>query len=357
MFHMTRGNLVKARTLGEKLLALTSEEQDSARLLEAHRAIGAALLNIGEFVPAREHLERASALYDVHQHRALLFQYGQDLGVSSLIQLARALWYLGYPEQARRRMQEALQLAHELAHPFTLALALIFANWLYQFRREEMVIQELVAALLALSTEHHFPIGIAFGKLFRGWSLAELGQREDGFAEARSGLAAMQAGNIRLGQPYAFTILAEMCGQRGAIEDGFNALNEALTMMSQSGEHSYEAEVYRITGELTRQKSEVRGPGSEVSTTKQPTPSTEAEVSRKAEENFLKAIDIAQHQHAKSFELRATVSLARLWQQQGKISEAHHMLSTLYNWFTEGFDTKDLQEAKSLLGELAEGHV
>jgi class 3 adenylate cyclase/predicted ATPase len=360
MSHMTRGNLPTARVLGEKLLTLTQNEHDSALLLEAHRALGAALVNIGEFLPAREHLEKAFALYDRHQHSPLLFRYGQDLGVSCLIQIARALWYLGYPEQARRRIEEALRLAHELAHPFTLALTLIFANWLYQFRREQHVVQEQVEALLTLSAEQQFPIGIAFGALFRGWALAEYGQIEAGFAQTRQGLAAMQAGNMRLGQPYGFALLAEMCAERGQPEEGFLALDEALTTMERNGERSYEAELHRIKGELTLQSKASLGQVSSKSQAslgqvqdKFQTSQSPSEVETEAEACFLKAIEVAQKQQAKSFELRATMSLARLWQHQGKSAEAYELLAPVYNWFTEGFDTKDLQEAQALIAELS----
>jgi predicted ATPase/class 3 adenylate cyclase len=340
MFHMVRGELQATRELGEQLLGLARDEQDPALLLEAHRALGAALLNIGEFVLARDHLEQALALYDFQKHRSLVFRYGQDLGVSCQIQVARALWYLGYPEQALKKIRESFTLAHELAHPFTLALAQTFAAWVYQFRREAQAVQDIAEANITLSSEQGFPLFSAFGTFFRGWALAEQGQVEEGIAQARQGVTALRTGGAELGQSHRLALLAEMYGRVGRVEEGLAALAESLSLVNKNGEHSHESELYRIKGELTLEQSSVKSLGSSVQ--------------KEAEGCFLKAIDVARRQSAKSWELRAVMSLSRLWQQQGKKEEAQQTLAEVYGWFTEGFDTADLQEAKTLLEELSQ---
>jgi len=349
MFYMVRGELQTARLLGEQLLDLASHEQDPALFLEAHRALGAALLNIGEFVPARDHLEQAFALYDFQRHRALVFRYGQDLGVSCQIQLARALWYLGYPDQALKKIHESLTLARELAHPFTLALALNFAAWVHHLRREVQAVRDAAEATMTLSMEQGFPLFSAFGAFFQGWALAEQGQVKAGIAQARQGVMTLRTGEAGVGQSYHLALLAEMSGRVGRTEEGLATLAEALSLVDKNGEHSYEAEIYRLKGQLLL-NAEHRMPNAELVHYS----SLSVRRSVEAEECFQKAIDIARRQQAKSLELRAVMSLGRLWQQQGKRDEARQMLAEIYGWFTEGFDTADLQEAKALLEELSD---
>jgi predicted ATPase len=186
----------------------------------------------------------------------------------------------------------------------------------------------------------------------RGWALAEQGQAEEGIAQMRQGLVAWQATGAEVFRSYYFALLAEVYGKKGQSAEGLALLPEAFAAMHQTGELLFEAELYRLKGDLTLQKEfQVSSSKFQVPPSPQPlTPSTQTE----AEACLLKAIDIARQQQAKSLELRATVSLARLWQQQGKKSEAHQMLSDIYHWFTEGFDTKDLQEAKALLESLGD---
>jgi predicted ATPase len=305
---------------------------------------------LGEFAPARAYLEQGITLYDPQQHRSLAFLYGLDPGVCCLSIGAFVPWYLGYPEQALKRSREALTLAQELSHPFSLGLALVMAGFLHQLRREGQAAQERAEAAMTLSTEQGFAEWLGGGSVLRGWALAEQGQREEGIAQMRQGLAAYQAIGIEVIRAANLCLLAEAYGKAGQAEEGLTVLAEALAVVDKTGERMYEAELYRLKGQLTLQqfqvssfkfqvqespKSEVRSPESE------------------AEECFLKAIEIARKQQAKSLELRAVMSLSRLWQQQGKKEEARQMLAEIYGWFTEGFDTKDLQEAKALLEALA----
>jgi predicted ATPase len=258
--------------------------------------------------------------------------------VECLYFTAQTLWCLGYPDQALQRSQEALTLAQELSHPYSLAFALNYAAMLHQFRREGQATQERAEAEIALSTEQGFPLYLVEGTLKRGWALAAQGQAEEGIAQMRQGLTAYQATGAGLWRPHDLALLAEAYGKMRQAEEGLSVVAEAVTTMNKTGECEYEAEVYRLKGELTLQ-AKVQGP--------------ESKVEDEAEECFHKAIAITRQQSAKSLELRAVMSLSRLWHQQGKKEEARQRLAEIYSWFTEGFDTKDLQEAKALLAELS----
>jgi class 3 adenylate cyclase/predicted ATPase len=338
LISIVRAEAWTGRELGEQLLSLAQRTQDPALLLEAHHSLGTALYFLGEFAPAREHLEQGIILYDPQQHRSLASLYGYDPGVACLSGISRALWTLGYPDQSLKKSHEALILAQELSYPQSLASALFAAGLLRHFRREGQAAQEQAEALIALSREHGFAFHLATGSILRGWALAEQGQEEGGIAQMRQGLAAERATGAELGRPHWLALLAEAYGKVGQAEEGLTALAEALAAVNKTGGRFHEAELYRIKGELTLAQSSVQRLASSVQ--------------KEAEECFLKAIEIARRQQAKSWELRAVMSLARLWQQQGKKEEARQMLAEIYNWFTEGFDTADLQDAKALLEEL-----
>ena len=339
-----------ARELAEQLLSIAQREQDPAFLLVAHRALGESLLFTGELTLARTHLEQGITFYNRHQHGTLGFLMSEiDPGVICRYFVAHTLWHLGYPEQALKRNREAIRLAQELSHSGSVAAALFFAAELHQFRRERQLTQERAEAAITLSSEQGFAPWLAGSTIYRGWVLTEQGQVEEGIVQICQGMADWRATGAEIRRPYFLALLAEAYGNVGQVEEGFTTLAEALATVNRTGEYMSEAELYRLKGELALQKeSGVRGPESEVANFQQPTPRTQAE----AEECFLKAIEISRKQQAKSLELRAATSLTRLWQHQGKRDEAHKMLSEVYNWFTEGFDTKDLQEAKTLLEEL-----
>jgi predicted ATPase len=347
-FYVVRAEFQTSTELAEQLLRLAQSVQDPALLLQAHWALGVTLLQLGKFVSAREHCEQGIALYDPQQHRSQAFLYGFDPGVGCLRYAAWELWLLGYPDQALQRSHEALTLAQELSHPLSLAFALHFAVVLHQLRQERQAAQARAEAVIILSTEQGFALSLALGTIMRGWSLVEQGQGEEGIAQMRQGIAAFQATGAKTWWPYFLALLAEVHGKIGQTEEGLTFLAEALAQVEKTGERFYEAELYRLKGELLRMgEREKGGKGEEISHS--PTPPF---APSSPEACFLKAIEIARRQQAKSLELRATVSLARLWQQQGKKEEARQMLAEIYNWFTEGFDTKDLQEAKALLEEL-----
>jgi len=335
----TRAECQAARELGEQLFSLAQRTQDPALLVEAHYALGTALFYLGEVAPALAHFEQGIALYDPPKHRSYTFLcVGIDPKAICLSWASVALWFLGYPDQALKRSSEALTLARELSHPYSLAWALDVAAWVHQLRREGHLTQEQVEAELALCHEHGFTFYLVSGTIRRGWTLVEQGQGEEGIAQMRQGMASWRAIGAETERPGFLTLLATAYGEMGQPEEGLTVLAEALAALSSSGERRWEAELYRLKGMLTLQKFKVQG--------------SKFNGEEEAETCFHKAIEIARKQQAKSLELRASTSLARLWQQQGKQKEAHAMLAEIYGWFTEGFDTKDLQEAKALLVEL-----
>ncbi len=296
--------------------------------------------------------------------------------MTCLSDAAWAFWLLGYPDQAGKRGQEALTLSETSAHPFTRVFALFFAALLHQCCREGPAAKEQAEEVLACANEQGFTQFAAMGQILRGWALADQGrgQEQEGITHLGQGLAAFRATGARIFMPSYLSLLAEAYGRAGQTEDGLSILAEALDIVDRTGEHFYEAELYRLKGELTLQSS-VQSLASRVQTNQkakgkrpkklsvvssplsvpntQPlTPSTQAQA--EAEACFHKAIEIARRQSAKSLELRAVMSLSRLWQSQGKKEAAHKMLAEIYGWFTEGFDTADLQEAKALLEELSQ---
>jgi predicted ATPase len=332
-FYMLRSELQTAHELGEQLFSMAQRVQDPALLLEAHRVLGTTMFWLGEIDLARTHSEQGVALYDPYQHRSHAFVYGQDPGVACRCFVAMAIWMLGYPDEARKMTHEALTLAQEYTHPFSLAFALNMTAIVHQFRREVQAVQERSEALMTLSAEQAFPFWLAFGTILRGWALTMQGEGTEGIAQMRQGLVAYQATGAELERPYFLSLLAEADIKIGRAEEALTVLDEALTLVHSTEMQCWEAELHRQKGELLLMQQE--------------------QMVVEAEECFRKALDIARRQQAKSLELRVAMSLSRLWQQQGKKEDAHQLLAEVYGWFTEGFDTEDLKEAEILLEELA----
>jgi predicted ATPase len=238
---------------------------------------------------------------------------------------------LGYPDEALTRSQEALTLAQQQAHPFSLAFACTWAAFLHQLRRDGPAAQVRAEAAIALATEQEFPFWRAIGAILQGWAHAAQGQTEESIPQMYQGIAAIRAMGEELGRAYFLGLLAEVLAHMRQAEEGLTILDEALAAVERTGARAQEAELYRLKGVLLLLSAD-----------------HEAE----AEACFRQALVIARHQQAKSLELRAAMSLARLWQGQGKHAEARQLLAPIYNWFTEGFDTADLREAKGLLEAL-----
>jgi len=333
-FYLVRAEHQTAQELAEHLLTLAQRHQTPAFLLEAHAALGLSSFLQGALAAAHAHLEQACALYDPQQHRAHAFLYGLDPGIVSRCYAAFVLWALGYPEQARQRLEEGLRLAQELPHRFSQAAALVYAAFQHQLRREVSTAQARAEAAIGLATEQGFPHWLAWGTLFRGWASAAQGHAEEGMAQLQQGLAAWRATGAKLQLPYQLTLLAEAYGVASQPAAGLRLLDEAHTVIASTQERFYEAEVHRVQGALVLAQAA-------------------ADQHAQAEPCFQHALAVARRQQAKSWELRTAMSLARLWQQQGKQAAAYALLAPIYGWFTEGSDTADLQEAKALLEALA----
>jgi len=332
-YYNNRAEHQTAHALGEQLLALAQQVQDSSMLVAAHRALGTTLMWLGAVASAHTHFAQSIALYDPQQHRSSAFRYGEDAGVICHIFAARALWLLGYPDQGLTRSHEAVTLAQQRAHPFSLGFAWSTAALFHQFRREVRATQERAEAAIRLAKEQGFPHWMAIGSILHGWALAYQGQAQVGIEQMHQGMIAYRATGAEINRSYWLALLAEAHGSLGQPEEGLTALTEALALVDTTGERVWEPELYRLKGALLLQQSSSNQP--------------------EAESCFHQAIGVARNQQAKSLELRAATSLARLWQQQGKHQEAHDLLAPVYYWFTEGFDTADLQEAKALLDALA----
>jgi predicted ATPase len=328
-----RAGLGMVEALGPLNTRLAHQAHDPALAVLAHLALGVTSFWLGALPAARIHLTEGIACYTPDQRRTPAFRMGHDPGVACRSYAALTLWLLGYPAQALARLHEALALAHELAHPYSLAHARVHAATVSQFRRDVPAVYEHAEACVALATAQGLTLWAAQGTIMRGWALALLGQGAAGLAQLRQGIAAYRATGAAWFVPYLCTALADVCDHLGYVEDGLQALAEAHTLVEQQEERWWEAEVARLRGVLL-----LRQPG---------TPPAEAEAC------FQRALDVARRQEAKSLELRAAMSLARLWQQQGKYTEAYALLAPIYGWFTEGFDTADLQEARALLEGLS----
>jgi predicted ATPase len=290
------------------------------------------LFFLGDYAAAWTHLAQGIALTDAATQQALALHIGEAPGVRCLVYAALTLWCLGYPAQALRRSQEALALAQALTHPHSLAHAQHFAAFLHHHRREAPASLARAEALLTLATAQGFPHYVGFGTCWRGGALAMQGQGEVALAQMRQGMAAVLTTGQGLARPLCLVLLAEAAGHAGQVTEGLRLLAETLRALEASGRGDLLAEAYRLQGACLL---------------RQAVPDT-----AQAEACFQQALTITRHQQAKSWELRAATSLAWLWQQQGKRAEARDLLGPIYGWFTEGFDTADLQEAKALLEEL-----
>ena len=326
----------------EQCLHLAQDQADLTNLLLAHRMMGVTLLYLGEYKSAREHFEQGIALYDPELHRPLAFRYGNDPGVACLAFGAWSLWYLGYPDQALKKAREALTLAQELTHPYVLSFALSVAAEIHRLRRERRATQEQTKARLALATEHEIRHHMTTGMVFWGSILVEQGEIEVGISQMQQGLATLRGMQAEHLLPFFLARLAEAYRQIGRPRDGLKALDEAVALVEKTETRIFEAESYRLQGELLlKAEAGINRPRRRQNDERSP------------EACFLKAIEVARWQQAKSLELRAALSLSRLWQTQGKQAEARQLLAEIYGWFTEGFDTLDLIEAKALLESLS----
>jgi predicted ATPase len=329
--HLLRAQLRQARELGEECLTLAQRHDDPGVRMAAHRMLGSTLHFLGEFPQARVHLEQANALRERYHRRfdaSLYLISGSRVYCRSIF--ARVLWALGYPEQALSASDEALRLAEETSHSHTLAQALSLAAAFHLDRRDVERTEFLAREATAVATEHDFAYWRATGCLWWGWVLVQRRDVENGLAQIQRSLAQFRARGDVQTIPHALTVVAGVYGQLGQPLKGLEALDEALGVLERTKERRREAEIHRLRGELL-----LSLPGE-----------------RDAEACFERALAVADEQSARMWELRAATSLARFWAGQGKRAQARDLLAPVYGWFTEGFDTADLKDAKALLDEL-----
>jgi predicted ATPase/class 3 adenylate cyclase len=320
---LTRGEFAVARELASELLTLAEKNGARASRSFAHAVLGTTKYHLGELLAAREHLAQSLSLYDSTDHAR-----GQlDPGVHAMSYAAWCAWQLGFADEAVQHVERVLQHAHALDRPYESAFARFFASVLHVFRRQPEPARREAETLIALGSEQQFPLFMGWGELVRGWALAHDGQPDEGTAIARDGLSRLLATGERLGNSFFFVCVAECYQQAGAIKQAREVVDDAL--VGGADVEIYDTELHRLRGDLLA----IAGDDG-------------------AQESYHHAIRLARQQGAKFYELRAATSLARLWKAQGKRSEARELLAPVYDWFTEGFDTQDLIDAKALLEEL-----
>ncbi|MFC2029665.1 AAA family ATPase [Chloroflexota bacterium] len=332
IMYYVRAEHQRARAHAEEALSLAHQTGDPLLVGVTQWHLGVVLFGLGEYSASHTHLEQVIAFYNPEEHhRPFLFLRGSDAGVGALAYDACCLWCLGYPEQALRRSQEALALARELGHPFSRADVLCYAGCnLSEMRRDALALRDHAEELMRVASETSL-MWWPQGQRFLGSALAMLGQVDEGMAQMKESIPAIQSNRAFCCLSDALCHLAQAQAAAGRPEEGLVTLAEALAFVEQTDQRLSEAELHRIRAELLlRQGDAVQ-----------------------AESSLHKAIEAARRQSARSWELRATTSLARLWQEQGRRAEARGVLAEIYGWFTEGFDTADLREAQLLLEELS----
>jgi predicted ATPase len=330
-FHHVRAEYRLALSFAEQMEKIGDARNDVAASLLSHQLQGVTLFFLGEVTTARSHLEQSHGLGDPVHRAACAAFVEQDPHVTNLAHLAIALIYLGYIDLGRARMNEALSEARGLRHAHTLAWVLNFtceAAWALNLPREAY---RSADEILALSNEHGFPFWLAWGSLYRGWSMAALGNASEGLAVLTKGLSIHRAAGAEVSTPQALMLLDEAYAQLEQPVERLNCLAEAGQIIERTQERYNETELHRLRGDLLNTTGDQAA----------------------AEQSYHQAVEVAKRQRTKLWELRAATSLARLWREQGKRTEAHDLLAPIYGWFTEGFGTRVLKDAKSLLDQLA----
>jgi predicted ATPase len=331
VYYLCKGDLKSAREAAEHLSSVSRNLNNPALLILAPFTLAFTLQHQGELMASREKFDEVTKYYDPAQHGRYVQLYRLDPGIQSESAMARTLWLLGFPDQARRKTGESLALACTFGLPLNLAGAQRYAVMLYQNLRQPEKAKELGEACIALCEEHGMLLERAWVECPYGWAVAELGHIEEGLTHIRTSLGTQLSLGAEVAHSQMQAISAEALWHAGHTEEALQAVEDGLVVSNRNGERYYDAELWRLKGELSKIQDKTA----------------------EAERCFLKAIEIAQQQSAKSLELRASTSLARLWQKKDRPQDAQALLSGIYSWFTEGFDTADLQEARSLLAELS----
>jgi predicted ATPase len=336
--HWLRGNHGTALEITEQMMSIAEKAGDPSLPVLTHNAQGILSFNMGKLSAALEHLNHINAFYDPEKHTHWGYVYGMDPGLLGWSVEACALWYLGYPDQAVQQSRKTLDAARRIGHPMSFAAALAMDCLLHLIRRDVKSLEERGREVAAFAGEKGFLFFVAVGLFKMGFTRALQGGAEEGIAKIHQGLDLYRATGVRFTLTDLFGCLAESYGMAGRYEQGLDIMSQALAEVERGGERYYEAELHRIKGELLFKKAET---------------GDRAALEKEAEDSFRQSLALARGQTAKSLELRTAISLGRLLQKQGKKSEAKKLLEDIYGWFTEGFDTPDLKEAKALIGELS----
>jgi predicted ATPase len=333
LYHTVRAEHHTALELGDRLDGLAEKLSDTSYLLEVRLALGVGYLFTGELQSSREHLEKCLQLYDPERHATLAFSYGGfDPGMVCLAYLAWTLWLLGDVEQAVARADQAQALIRRLDNAYTLARSLCWDAMLRQFVGDWVAVRAQADKAIGIGSEHGFALVQAAGTILLGWTQVHEGHGAEGARQIRQGVDAYRATGASLSLPHYLAALSEAARAQGRPAEGLDVLADAMAIVERTGERYFEAELHRLQGELLLDRS----PGDH----------------GPAEGAFQKALSVARAQQAKSLELRAATSLARLWQAQAKTTAARDLLRPVFDWFTEGFETPDLKDAKALLDQL-----
>jgi class 3 adenylate cyclase/predicted ATPase len=330
-YHLARGEVDRAQSLAEDLLHLSRQRNDSAGLVLAHSASGRNLMLAGRFALAKSHLEEVLALYDPLSRHSLVQQAAVHPHVASQAYLGMVLFCLGYSDQALAWINAAITEARRLAHPPTFFMSLAFGTRVLSLVGDDATLDEWADQLVAGAVEQGFADWVAYGTIARGWVKVKHGHVREGMSLLRSGSNAFRVIGEKVWMPYHTALLAAACEIAGQIEEGLTLLDDALQIVERTGERLLAAELHRHKGWLLLQQGH----------------------SEAAEGLYRKAFSIAEQQRAKLWELRAATSLARLRRDQSRRAEGREVLAPVYGWFTEGFDTPDLKDAKALLDQLA----
>jgi predicted ATPase len=335
LFEMSGGYHANSLMTAKELLDRAGRTDNTAALVAGNVAVGLSELHLGTLVPARPHFDKAVEYYRSFtdaQATRVTNEYGVDLGAASYAYGAWCWWLLGYPDQALRLGEEALAVPDRIQHAYSQSRGLYWISTLRAYRREWPIVEELAAATIAAAQEHGLAMVVADGRIMRGAARAMLDPRDECVTEIREGLAAYRATGARFQNTYHLILLAQALAACGHHGEALAALREAAALVEETGERYVEAEIYRLEGSLRLAENGTA----------------------EAEACYVKALEVARAQEARSLELRAAGDLARLWAGQGRRSEARDLLAPIYGWFSEGFDTADLKEAKTLLDELTE---
>jgi tetratricopeptide (TPR) repeat protein len=325
-----RPELQKSQEIVEQLLRLGRTAADPTLLLIAHRTMGSTLLAQGQFSQGLDHLKAGLALYDREQHRSLAFSYGQDIGVVCAAWAAWALWIMGYPDQARHMSEQALALAESEGHALTLSYALFFTAQFFHLCRDRSRARALATRALQFAGEHEISFFAAYSSILLG-VLAEPNAREAGLTQARAAMAATRAIGAELIHPLFLAAVIDGYAELGQFDQGMLSAAEGHALIQRGNEFAWEADLLRAEGDLLLRQGSLEA----------------------AETRFRRSLDLARQQQARSYELRTSLSLCRLWLRQGRRAEAQQLLTPIHAWFTEGFDTTDLVTAQALLAEVA----